>query len=493
MFDFGGVDHGIAVGIQTDGKIVVAGSTSSNNDFAVARLNTDGSLDATFDTDGKATPTFGGVDVGNDLAIQPDGKIVVVGFTDQGGGATDNFAIARLNPDGSFDNSFDTDGKEEVDFGGDDEASSIAIDPNGRIVAAGRTSVGSDFAVARLIGSVEKGPNLAVGGSLDGKASVFVPDAAGTLSAAPTVTVAPFGASTANARVAVADVNGDKVADTILITGPGTPIRFAVVSGVDNTTLLIPPTAPFAGSEDFTGGGFVSAADFDHDGRAEMVFTPDLSGGPRVTIFTLPVGGTPTVVANFFGIDDPNFRGGARTGAGDVDGDGFADLAVAAGFQGGPRIAVFNGTTLATTPTRLLNDFFAFEDTLRNGAYVSIGDLNADGFGDLAFGAGPGGAPRLLAISGQQLLVAGPAAAILTPLANFFVAGNADDRGGVRVGFLDADGDNRADLAVGSGEGSPANVRAYLGKDFTATGEPATVQDITVFGGATLTDGVFVG
>jgi hypothetical protein len=91
------------------------------------------------------------------------------------------------------------------------------------------------------------------------------------------------------------------------------------------------------------------------------------------------------------------------------------------------------------------------------------------------------------------LLTAGPLPAISAPLANFFVAGNAEDRGGVRTAFFDADGDNRADLAVGSGEDSPANVRVYLGSDFTGTNEPATFQDLTLFGAIALNDGVLVG
>ena len=78
-------------------------------------------------------------------------------------------------------------------------------------------------------------------------------------------------------------------------------------------------------------------------------------------------------------------------------------------------------------------------------------------------------------------------------MANFFVAGNSDDRGGVRVAVKNADGDSRADLAVGSGEGSPANVRVYRGLNFSGTGEPGTFQDLSVFGGVALTDGVFVG
>ena len=78
-------------------------------------------------------------------------------------------------------------------------------------------------------------------------------------------------------------------------------------------------------------------------------------------------------------------------------------------------------------------------------------------------------------------------------IANFFVAGNSLDRGGIRVAATNADGDIRADLVVGSGEGVAARVRIYLGSNITATTEPAAFQDITVFGGAVLTGGVFVG
>jgi parallel beta-helix repeat protein len=348
------------------------------------------------------------------------------------------------------------------------------------------------------IGSVEVGASappptpLAVTGTIDGAAALFTPTS-GQYNTAPSATVSPFGAIPTSVRTAIADVNADGSQDIIVVTGPGVPIRFAVVSGTDNSTVLVPPTEPFPGSGNFLGGGFASGADFDSDGRAEMIFTPDLGGGPRVTIFSLNPDGTLAERASFFGIDDENFRGGARTGTGDVNGDGTPDLAVGAGFQGGPRIALFDGTTLFTTRTKLVNDFFAFEDTLRNGTHVAIGDLNGDGFGDLFFGAGPGGAPRMLAISGLQLLSDGAVSAIASPLANFFVAGNTSDRGGVRVATKDADGDNRADLAVGSGEGSPANVRVYLGVNFTSGGEPSVFQDLSVFGGSVLAGGVFVG
>jgi hypothetical protein len=79
------------------------------------------------------------------------------------------------------------------------------------------------------------------------------------------------------------------------------------------------------------------------------------------------------------------------------------------------------------------------------------------------------------------------------PVANFFVAGNADDRGGVRLATANADGDTRADVVAGSGAGSPARVRFYLGKTFVGTGEPAGAQALDVFNGVALADGVYPG
>jgi hypothetical protein len=336
---------------------------------------------------------------------------------------------------------------------------------------------------------------LVVSGSADGTAAAFAHDAGGQYATPPAATLSSFGAIAADVRTAVGDVNDDGFADTILVTGPGTPIRVAVISGTDNSTVLVPAFDPFGG--EFTGGGFVAAADIDRDGRAEFVVTPDRGGGPRVSIFSLNLDGTRATRANFFGIDDPNFRGGARAALGDLNHDGTPDLAVAAGFLGGPRTALFDGNTLLTTPTKLIGDFFAFPGsdavTLRNGVFVAMGDINGDGFADLIFGGGPGGAPRVFILSGAMVSAGDVAGAQANPIANFFVAGNAADRGGVRVATKDADGDGKADLAVGSGAGSPTNVRIYLGKNFTTAGEPATFQDLSPFPGAILADGIYVG
>ncbi|HYY43019.1 MAG TPA: hypothetical protein VE775_09825, partial [Pyrinomonadaceae bacterium] len=140
-----------ALALQTDGKIVVVGEGSSA--FAVARLNANGSLDTSFDTDGKTMTAFGGTfEEADDVVIQADGKIVAVGQTSRSVAADDNFALARYNSDGSLDTSFDGDGKVITDFGLVDSGRAAVIQPDGKIVVvgtAGTLAGGSFFAVAR--------------------------------------------------------------------------------------------------------------------------------------------------------------------------------------------------------------------------------------------------------------------------------------------------------------------------------------------------------
>ena len=156
--NFGGSDFGNAVALQKDGKIVVAGQSTVGGgsfNFAVARYNTDGSLDATFNPTGSppgtVTTDFGGTDIGRAVAIQKDGKIVVAGRSNTG--ETNDFAVARYNTDGSLDVTFNSTGSlpgtVTTDFGGDDRGEAVAIQKDGKIVAAGRGGPSTDFAVAR--------------------------------------------------------------------------------------------------------------------------------------------------------------------------------------------------------------------------------------------------------------------------------------------------------------------------------------------------------
>jgi uncharacterized delta-60 repeat protein len=144
-----GVAHDVAV--QSDGKIVVAGYTysGSNNDFAVVRYNADGSLDTSFGAGGKVITDFGSAgDHGYSLALQSDGKIVVAGGT--GAVGAYSLALARYNTDGSLDTSFDGDGRVSTAIGSSSVGYGVAIQPDGKIVVTGEGGTGNYyFAVAR--------------------------------------------------------------------------------------------------------------------------------------------------------------------------------------------------------------------------------------------------------------------------------------------------------------------------------------------------------
>jgi hypothetical protein len=131
-------------------------------------------------------------------------------------------------------------------------------------------------------------------------------------------------------------------------------------------------------------------------------------------------------------------------------------------------------------------DFYAFGEDTRGGVTVAAGDVTGDGRADLVFGAGPGGPPRVLVRDGRSL-----AAGQTTPVANF-VSGDAADTGGVRVATRDLDGDFRADLVVGAGFGAAPVVRTYLAKDLTLSGTPPVFGTQTVLDTSFL-GGVFVG
>jgi uncharacterized delta-60 repeat protein len=128
-------DYFSDVAIQADGKIIAVGTShrpGGDDDFLVARYTAAGRLDAGFLGIGWTTLDFGGNDDAIAVAVQQDGKLVIGGTTDL------DFGLLRLNSDGSLDASFGTDGKVAVDFGAADSLESLALSSDGKIVAAGR-------------------------------------------------------------------------------------------------------------------------------------------------------------------------------------------------------------------------------------------------------------------------------------------------------------------------------------------------------------------
>jgi uncharacterized delta-60 repeat protein len=147
--DFGGAgDAAAAIAIQTDGKLVAAGNSynnvSSNFDFAVARYNSDGTLDASFGTGGRATAGVGGrFAFAYAVALQGDGKIVVAGGTVNG--LFNDFAVVRFSSNGTLDTSFGTGGKVLTDFGVSAQAESVAVQADGKIVVGGFANLGGGY------------------------------------------------------------------------------------------------------------------------------------------------------------------------------------------------------------------------------------------------------------------------------------------------------------------------------------------------------------
>ena len=127
-------DRAYSVLVQPDGKVVVAGA-GYGVDFSLVRYNTDGSLDGTFGVGGMVLTDFAGnQDVGLAVVRQPDGRLLVAGLTTAGPGS--DFAVARYNSDGSLDLSFGVGGKVTVDTNGTGYAT-IALRPDGHVVVAG--------------------------------------------------------------------------------------------------------------------------------------------------------------------------------------------------------------------------------------------------------------------------------------------------------------------------------------------------------------------
>jgi hypothetical protein len=304
--------------------------------------------------------------------------------------------------------------------------------------------------------------------------------------------VTPFPNVPGVVRAAVGDFDGDGIADVVYATGPGGGDLLRLISGATGRDLLLTQTFSAYPGEPFGPiGMFVAAGDFDGDGRAEIVVSPDQGGGARVQVFQFQAGQL-IQRANFFGIDDPAFRGGARISLGDIDGDGTTDLVVAAGFGGGPRIAIYSGRGLfsSSVPPKLVADFFAFEQTLRNGTYVAVGDITGDGKADLVFGGGPGGGPRVLIVDAARLLAYGTSA-VEQSFGNFF-AFDSSARGGVRISVKDLDGDARLDLIAATGDLAVGRIATYRSVYLTAP-EPLAEELLEPFGSSLLTDGIFVG
>jgi hypothetical protein len=269
--------------------------------------------------------------------------------------------------------------------------------------------------------------------------------------------------------------------------GPGGPPRVNVYDSVGHLAYSFLAYAP-----SFHGGVSVAVGDVNGDGVPDVITGAGPGGGPHVEVFDgtklwmTQADGTlapAAVIASFYAYD-AGFRGGVNVAAGDVDGDGEADVVTGAGPGGGPHVEVFGyhpyivvpdvetvggSAPDAFQPMLRLASFFGYDPSFHGGVNVAVGDMTGDGKADVVTGAGPGGGPHVKVLDGPALFQPG-STAVANPLKSFF-AYDAKFLGGVTVAVGDVNGDGHPDIVAGAGAGGGPHVKAF---DFSTLYELAS-------------------
>ncbi len=273
----------------------------------------------------------------------------------------------------------------------------------------------------------------------------------------------PFGGrSTLGVTVATGDVNGDGIEDVIVASGRGGK---PIVEVYDGRTLR--KLGSFeAYSTTFTGGVSVAVADVNGDGRADIITGAGVGSAAQVKVFsgtTLfdaqgKIASAPPVIRNFFAFDT-SFRGGVTVAAGDVNGDGKADIVVGKMAGSTPEVKVFSGASGAT-----LFDFYALNPSYTGGVSVAAGDIDGDGKAEVIVGASSGSTSQVRIFSGGNLK------------ADYSAFGSAYR--GARVATQDIDGDGKCEVVVVTGPSGPPRMRILNGLTGTVRRESPAMPSI---------------
>ncbi len=269
-------------------------------------------------------------------------------------------------------------------------------------------------------------------------------------------------------RTAVGDVDGDGTPDIITAPGAGRGPQVRVFHGI--TGAMIRQFDAYLPG--MTSGVFVTAGDLNGDGRAEIITSPDMGGGPHVKIFN---GADLSVLFQFMAYD-PRFMGGVRVATGDVTGDGNLDIITAAGPSGGPAVAVYEVTPGAGTSIVVTEEtrFFAFDPFYGGGIYVAAANFGGNAAAEIIVGEGAGSSRvRIFRLAGMTFDTSG----VAIPLRQIDVFPGFP--GGVRVGTVERVGDDTPDLLAGAGPSGGPRIVVYDGQTILST--PTESQSFFAF------------
>jgi uncharacterized delta-60 repeat protein len=410
------VDYGYDLTLQSDGKIVVAGSVfnaSSGNDFALSRYNRDGSLDTAFGTNGKVTTDFSGSgDTAYSVTLQNDGKIVVAGAANDSSPNTSDIALSRYNSDGRLDTTFGNNGKVITDLNGlGNYAQSVNVQSDGKIVVSGTTAAEGNTTVANNTNSDFTLSRYNSNGSLDttfGYKGKVTTDFSGYVDTNFGATIQSDGnivlvgtsgdASTGGSKFTIArylgapdsktaknDFNSDGKTDVVVRNKATGDNAVAILDGTIVSDFVF-FQSPVAGPNWTIDG----AGDFDKDGKPDIVLRNSKTGQNAISLMD---GTTNKQVVSPEILPDPNWGIG---GVGDFNNDGNLDILYRNKATGANSIALMNGTNLSQLVS---TDILPGLDWEIGGA----GDFNSDGKDDILFRNTATGANSIALMNGTEL------------------------------------------------------------------------------------------